>query len=362
MLRSRRDFKRGDLRGAIARAQRAVELAARSSIALVNLASLAFNVGDFDMALTYARDRWLEPPRCWNGRTRRGLRRAYRFVGRRERARLGRLLQALVRRQISSGHTHFAGVGYLNLANCLRALGDAVGSLEAATLAVDLLSRSRRALSWRRPHAVRAWAQAYLDGVEASATRKCCPRKATSTSELQVGDAHRARRHRSLVRGLGEGCGRPRGASIASGRDAMGCGHRLMPRAAHFATPSWAARRGRRALAGIPIERALQLDRAQGARSGDPRPPPIAERNPSAAEASFGRPRASEESGGGFWLTYSLGLLEPSPVMGWRCGDSFGTRDYTRLAAMSMAAELVAPRLGDLEALEVTRIESRSAT
>ena len=55
VLRSRRDFKDGDVASALARAHRAAEIDPRSTAALVNLASLAFNSGDFDVAIDRAR-------------------------------------------------------------------------------------------------------------------------------------------------------------------------------------------------------------------------------------------------------------------------------------------------------------------
>ena len=55
VLRSRRDFKRGDLTGAMARAASAVELEPELVDRLGQSGFLAFNVGDYDLALTYSR-------------------------------------------------------------------------------------------------------------------------------------------------------------------------------------------------------------------------------------------------------------------------------------------------------------------
>ena len=49
------DFKHGDVDGAVSHARRAVDFDPDSSIALVNLASLAYNMGDFDLSMDMAR-------------------------------------------------------------------------------------------------------------------------------------------------------------------------------------------------------------------------------------------------------------------------------------------------------------------
>ena len=51
---SRRDFKLGDIRGALARAKRAVETDPDSDIALANLASLMLTLGDANAAVDAA--------------------------------------------------------------------------------------------------------------------------------------------------------------------------------------------------------------------------------------------------------------------------------------------------------------------
>ncbi len=132
VLRSRREFKQGDVAGALKRARRAVELEPTSSIALINLASLAYNVGEFDLSMDLSR-------RLATTTTDPSIRAiAEAFVALIETSVDGNLVAAidvlirLATAQMQSGETHFAGVTYLNLANLLRAQGDSVRSLEAA--------------------------------------------------------------------------------------------------------------------------------------------------------------------------------------------------------------------------------------
>jgi ATP/maltotriose-dependent transcriptional regulator MalT len=169
VLRSRRDFKRGDVVSAVARAHRAVALDPNSSIALVNLASLAYNVGDFDVAIDLSR--------LLAENTRdagmRGIAKA--LVALIDSSLDGnlrdlvQLLRSLADRQREAGATHFEGIAYLNLSFGLRALGDFAGMLEASATSIELLMSSSAGSEVAAAHTARAWALAHTYGIETAA-------------------------------------------------------------------------------------------------------------------------------------------------------------------------------------------------
>ena len=123
-------------------ARNAVEVDPQLSIALVNLASLAFNVGDFDVAADLSK--MLAESTADDGIKEI----AHSLVALIDSSLDGNIrdLVSLLRRPVqtqhNSGGTHFEGIGYLNLANSLRALGDIPGMLAASSASLDLLTSS----------------------------------------------------------------------------------------------------------------------------------------------------------------------------------------------------------------------------
>lgn len=68
----------------------------------------------------------------------------------------------LAEKQRVPGQERYYAITMLNLANCLRAIGDARGALEAAAEAVDLLTDLSAAYELGSAYTVRAWAHAHL--------------------------------------------------------------------------------------------------------------------------------------------------------------------------------------------------------
>ena len=101
VLRSRRDFKRGDLSGKAARSERNMQWISSLTlpIAKVNLASLAFNLGDYELALTSseATRRYQRPIKASAREHRRSIRQTHQFVHRRRHTRTRvEMLESLV--------------------------------------------------------------------------------------------------------------------------------------------------------------------------------------------------------------------------------------------------------------------------
>lgn len=168
VLRSRREFKQGDVAGALKRARRAVELEPTSSIALINLASLAYNVGEFDLSMDLSR-------RLATTTTDPSIRAIADALAALLESSLDgdvsevvELLQSLARLQLASKETHFEGITRLNLAIGLRAMGDMEGMLEASTASVDLLESSSAGSELASAHVARAWALTHLYGTQAA--------------------------------------------------------------------------------------------------------------------------------------------------------------------------------------------------
>ena len=139
---SRRDFKLGDIRGALARAKRAVETDPDSDIALANLASLSASAGDAVASVIAAREllRTTANP---------GLRaiaeELVNLIGASLDGDIGPSiphLRKLALEQHEAGESHFEGITYLNLAEALRAAGETEGARGAAVQAIELLETS----------------------------------------------------------------------------------------------------------------------------------------------------------------------------------------------------------------------------
>ncbi len=168
VLRSRREFKQGDVAGALRHARRAVDLDPTSSIALMNLASLAYNVGEFDLSMDLSRRLAMTT----TDPSIRAIAEALSAIldssidG--DVAAVLDRLRALARVQAASGETHFEGISRLNIAIGLRAVGDMEGMLEAATASIDLLESSSAGSELASAHVARAWALTHLYGIQAA--------------------------------------------------------------------------------------------------------------------------------------------------------------------------------------------------
>ncbi len=201
---------------ALAHADKAVDIDPTSSIALVNLASIAFNVGDLDRAVELSR----RVAETTDDRGLKGI--AEGFVALIESSLDGNvrdlvdLLRSLAIEQEKAGETHFEGITQLNLANALRALGDPAGMLEAATRSIDLLDSSSAGSEVATARGARAWALAHLFGIEAAADEMAAALRETNQvmrrdvlvdlSDIEV-----------LVRKR-RACGRPHRGLDSSGR------------------------------------------------------------------------------------------------------------------------------------------------
>ena len=357
VLRSRRDFKRGDVAGAFARAHKAVELDPTSSIALVNLTSLAFDVGDLDQAVELSR-------RLAASASDTGMKQiAEAFVALIDSSLDGNvqdvvdLLRPLAHRQHEAGETHFEGITYLNLANSLRALGDGAGSLEASTSAIDLLESSSAGSEVSTARGARAWALAHLLGIEA----------ASGEMSAALGEANQVMR-RDVLMEIGDievwYGSEERAADRLAELETLD-GVAMWPRTqidatrAHFELRAGRLERARVLLDGLslsePCSSAAHKARLLATRAHLL----VASRSPEARPAIAAAAQQSRWQAAGLWLSYCEMLLAVS-------GSTEALRRFIRqddrdaLAALSMAAELVVPRLGELEAREASIISQEA--
>ena len=155
---SRRDFKQGDVRQALARAKQAVEIDPESDVALANLASLNLTSGDVAGAIDAAtRLIAITKDEGWLGI-------AQTMLAIIQGSRDGRIpetverLSELAERQRLDGDTHFEGITYLNLAVTERSMGNATATFKSATKAIDLLESSSAGAEVASARCVRAWA------------------------------------------------------------------------------------------------------------------------------------------------------------------------------------------------------------
>ncbi len=159
---SRRDFKLGDIRGALARANRAVETDPTSDIALANLASLSASAGDAVASQDAARRLVAENQDP-------GLRaigeELINLIGASVDGDIGPSiphLRRLALAQRDAGETHFEGITYLNLAEALRASGSIEQAGTAAATAIELLEISSGAAEIASARTLVASAQVHL--------------------------------------------------------------------------------------------------------------------------------------------------------------------------------------------------------
>ena len=213
---SRRDFHQGDVRSAMARAEKAVEIDHASDVALANLASVSLNVGDAVASLAAAKrlvELSSDPALLAIGRLLIDL------IGTSLDADVAALIQplgSLASNQRVAGQTHFEGITYLNLAEALRATGLSDEALKAALTAEDLLESSSGAAEAATARAIAAWAEVHggdqdlgwsrLGGAIASTNAAIRADALVEAAELEAfyGDALRARDYLSESQGLAE--------------------------------------------------------------------------------------------------------------------------------------------------------------
>ena len=357
VLRSRSAFKRGEVAGAMSHARRAIGLDPFSSIALVNLASLAYNVGDFDLSMEMSR-------RLSETATDAGLRAiASALVAILEDsldgniADLLELLRKLAEVQHEASETHFEGITQLNLANGLRAYGDIAGMLEAATTSIDLLESSSAGSELASAHAARGWALTFLYGIDVArdefglAMRESNPILRVDTlgevadAELWFGSAALATDHLEQVAAMGDAAAWARVQTDAILASMALRGGRLDE--------------ARRLLDGVPLDARCSSTAHKARLLAIRAHLEVAEGSASAASSI---PVASAQAGNqeaGLWSTFVRAL---QAIHG-------GTREFRRLvrtaspevlATLSMVAELVVTRLDDLEPDEMTVLQSEA--
>jgi len=163
---SRRDFKLGDIRGALSRAKRAVETDPDSDIALANLASLMLTLGDANAALDAAHKLLASTKDpVWLGIAHGTLGAVSDSVDGDVGASVVRLRE-LASEQAAMGQTHFEGITYLNLSESLRTRGLADEALEAAVKSIELLEAGSGATEVATSRAIAAWAHLHLGHVD----------------------------------------------------------------------------------------------------------------------------------------------------------------------------------------------------
>jgi ATP/maltotriose-dependent transcriptional regulator MalT/DNA-binding SARP family transcriptional activator len=213
---SRRDFKLGDIRGALARAKRAVETDPTSDIALANLASLMLTLGEAHAAVDAAHKLLVvtKDP-VWLGIAEGTLAAVADSVDGNVGESVVRLRE-LAEQQRERGQTHFEGITYLNLAETLRTRGLAIEALEAANRSMELLQGGSGATEVATSRAIAAWAYLHLGQVEKGwaeldlALRE--PHKAihadalkeAAQMEARYGSSDRATEHLEDLQALGE--------------------------------------------------------------------------------------------------------------------------------------------------------------
>ena len=142
VILSRRDFKAGDVRSALAHAEAAVRLDPRSDLAMANLASQHVNAGNIDEGAAWA-ERLLgqSGDAAMNGIA-SGILTILRSSLDGSVDEAIEEFATLAREQHSSGYAHYEGISQFNLAEAYRALGDMPASQDAARSAIDLLASS----------------------------------------------------------------------------------------------------------------------------------------------------------------------------------------------------------------------------
>jgi ATP/maltotriose-dependent transcriptional regulator MalT/DNA-binding SARP family transcriptional activator len=358
VLRSRREFKHGDVAGALKRAHRAVELDPTSSIALINLASLAYNVGEFDLSMDLSR-------RLATTTTDPSIRAiAEAFVALIETSVDGDLnaaidvLTRLGKAQVQSGESHFAGVTFLNLANLLRAQGDCARSLEAADEAIDLLESSSAGPEVASALLARGWALAQLRGIESATEAVVAAGRwvhpglrweiTLESAEIETfyGSIERASDHIAELE-----LAREESPWARSQIDATRAQYEL--------------RLGNHEVAkdlidGIPASSPSSSTAHKAHAMALRAHLLVAVRSPASADAIATTIRQARRQGAGFWLTYG-------EVLQAVAGPSEGVRRLVRasghsdLAALSAVAELAVPHLEHCTPEEMAVIEAEAA-
>ena len=265
--------------------------------------------------------------------------------------------------QHQAGETHFEGITQLNLANGFRAHGDIANMLEAATASVDLLEASSAGSELASAHVARGWALTYLHGIEAAigefdlAMRESNQIVRVDTlgeladAELWFGSARRATDHLEALAAMGDSAGWARvqtDATLAS----------MALRDGHVAE-------ARTLLDGVPLD-ARCTSTAHKARLLATRAHlEVAAGTTHAQSAIVAAAAQARSQGAGLWSSY-IRCIEAIHGGGGDSGDSGEFRRLVRLAGpevlatLSMVAELVVARLGDLEPDELKIIQSEA--
>ena len=358
VLRSRREFKQGDVAGALKRARRAVELEPTSSIALINLASLAYNVGEFDLSMDLSR-------RLATTTTDPSIRAiAEAFVALIETSVDGNLVAAidvmirLALAQMQSGETHFAGVTYLNLANLLRAQGDTVRSLEAADEAVDLLESSSAGPEVASALVARGWALAQSTGIEAAAEAISAANRwitpglrweiTLESAEIETlfGSRERASDHIADIERA-----REESPWAKSQIDAARAQYEL--RLGNLAGAETL-------LAGIPISSPSSSTAHKAHVLALRAHLLVAGHSAESRDAIAAATRQAQHQGAGFWLTYGE-VLQAVAGSGDDMRRLVRASSREQLTALSAMAELTMPLLESLSPAEMSTIETEAA-
>ncbi len=166
VLRSRVALRRGDTEKAKDHALRARALAPANTIALMNLMSTSYTLGELDDAILLAAD-VLDQSEERMLRTMAevlatGVKSSQDYNLEHWRADL----EKVAREQASLGHRHFEGVAFLNAANVLRAEGLAAECLSASQRALMLLTTTSGGEEVASAHLTKAWALAHLGRLE----------------------------------------------------------------------------------------------------------------------------------------------------------------------------------------------------
>lgn len=181
VLRSRRDFKHGDVTGALFHANRAVALDPDSSIALVNLASLAYNIGEFDLSIEMSRRLAATTSDSGLRAIAEGLEALVDTSLDGDLRTAIEVFTSLAARQEKAGEHHFAGVTYLNLANLLRISGRPEQAIDCSVRATQLLESSSNGSEVSAALVARGWSVVQLEDIDgarvlvADAIRRCPP-------------------------------------------------------------------------------------------------------------------------------------------------------------------------------------------
>jgi DNA-binding SARP family transcriptional activator len=162
VLRSRAEFRRGERAVALQRARAIAEAEPASAVALGNLASIAFSVGDAELAWATAQTLAGHSNPESAALMGDGM---LALLGSSVDADLRQttdLLSRLRAAQHARGHVHHEAISLLNLASHQKTRGEAEASLQNAALAASLLAGDQSSGELSAAQATKAWAHAHL--------------------------------------------------------------------------------------------------------------------------------------------------------------------------------------------------------